>query len=208
MKKQVMVGDIVRAKEFQIRKLDPEYVEDLAAAYERKDEIPPPRVWLIKGRPNHFLTRGFHRIAGAEKAGLRRIECEVKSGTAEEAFADALSGDLGNGRRFTNKEKRLAVKKAMKQYPAWTSRKIADLIGVSHTFVAEAFAASDEPAAKKDKPMSEVIQKQLVKAAGAKIHYPTADKWLAEVKHLADKVMEALVDERTPAKDKEGVLFQ
>lgn len=201
MKKTLPLADIIRSKEFQIRSLDKEYVQDLQAAYEGadKDSIPPPRVWAIAGRTGHFLTRGFHRMAGADKANLKRIEVEVKNGTVEDAFADALSGDLQNGKRFTNKEKKKAAKKAMKQFPKWTSRKIADLIGVSHTFVSGlATVAKDDEKTKEFQPISAVLQKQLVAAAKAEIHYPMADKWLAEVTHLATKVVEAMADERRP----------
>ncbi len=193
MKKTLPLGDLVRAKEFQVRKIDPEYVEELSEAYGRKDEIPPPVVWTIKSRAGYHVTRGFHRIAGAEKADLRRLEVEVKSGTAEDAFLDALSGDRGNGKRFTNKEKRDAVKKAIKAYPEWTGRKIADALGVSPNFVAELRVSSDDTASTKAKKKQDALAnlRKTLLAVSREVPTPqTADDWLQSVKDAAKKVAE------------------
>ncbi len=210
MKKTLPLSDIIRAKEFQLRPIDKEYVQDLWKAYEGDDKasIPPPRVWKIKGRQGYFLTRGFHRCAGADKAGMKRIEVEEKSGTAEEAFADALSGDLNNGKRFTNRDKHRAVKKAIKQFPQWSARKIADLLGVSNAFVSGVLTVNTaERKAMESKLKSAELQRQLVKLAGEKIAYPVADKWVESVTELAKQVLQAMVEEKNPPKEPEARLF-
>lgn len=196
MKRTIPLGDIVRAKELQVRKIDPEYVDDLAAAYEAKEEIEPLRVWLIKGRPNHWLTRGFHRCAALAKIGRRGAECEIKSGTFEEAFADALSGNHGHGRRMTNKDKREAVKKAIKQFPDWSDRKIAELVGVQHNLVGEVRGLDESSTrAKKDKEKPSILQtaQKAAKKTLAELPTPqTADDWLAELVKHATAIAEAV----------------
>ena len=79
---------------------------------------------------------GFHRIAGARKAGKKQIQGRVFEGTRRAALLHSLAANQQHGLRRSPTDKRYAVGKALAELKEFSDRQIAKLIGVSHTFVA------------------------------------------------------------------------
>jgi hypothetical protein len=138
-KKRISMAEIVLAKRLKARAggLCQEHVADLAAAYKRGDEIEPPRVWRCKGMVGFHLTRGRHRHAAHKKLGYKEMECEVKDGDFADALLDAVNDNQTHGLRRSNKDKRQCVVILLAKFTDWSSRKLAEAAGVSHTFVDE-----------------------------------------------------------------------
>lgn len=194
MKKQISLKEIVKSKRLKARSggLDRDHVEGLAFAYEKGEEIEAPRVWVVKGLVGYFLTRGWHRIAALEKLGRSRVECEVKNGSFEEALLDAVQGDVANGLRRSNKDKKQCVDLLLKQFGEWSDRKIAEEAGVSHPFVSECRVVTVTTDAKKPlKKPSSPTHDGLVKLVKFAPTRSKADDWLS----LVVKAATALVEE-------------
>ncbi len=147
MKKQISLKEIVKSKRLRARvgRLDPDHVEGLAYSYGKGEDVEVPRVWDIKGLVGFYLTRGFHRVAALEKAGRSRVECEIKTGSFEDALLDAVQGDLGHGLRRSNKDKRRCVELVLSIRADWSDKVIAEKASVSQDLVAEVRAELPEP---------------------------------------------------------------
>jgi hypothetical protein len=113
--------------------LSQEHVEDIAAAYRDGADVPRPRVWKIG--TTHKLSRGFHRVEAAKRAGLTDLECEVFTGTEAECIVDAAGSNNDHGMKRTNADKRRSLKMVLSVHPDWSDRRIAEAIWVSHEFV-------------------------------------------------------------------------
>lgn len=97
----------------------------------------PPVVVFCDGA-SHWLADGFHRYFGADHAGLGKIAADVRNGTQRDAVLYSLKANATHGLKRTNADKRKAVETLLKdsEWAAWSDRKIAEVCGVSHPFVA------------------------------------------------------------------------
>jgi len=95
-----------------------------------------PLVVFFDGK-KYYLADGFHRYFAAKRANRTSVPCEVINGTLREAIKYSLGANSKHGLRRTNEDKRTAVEFALadKEWGQLSSRAIADLCGVSHTFV-------------------------------------------------------------------------
>jgi hypothetical protein len=109
-----------------------EYVEALATGSKF-----PAIVVFFDGVTN-WLSDGFHRLAAHEKNGAVEIEADVRPGTRRDAIVYSLRANETHGLRRTNADKRKAILTVLEdpEWSALTLRKIGDLCGVSHEFVA------------------------------------------------------------------------
>ncbi len=135
----IRISDIDLESSVQVRaKIDPETVAEYAAHIEaKKAPLPPIVVYGPDSRGKFFLSEGWHRVAAAKKAGRDGIMATIKDGGWKEALEHALGSNAAHGLRRTNLDKRRAVELALKHWPEWSSRAIAEKVGVSHTFVDE-----------------------------------------------------------------------
>jgi hypothetical protein len=124
-----------RSVQPRVRGLDEAHVEDLRAAYESGDEVPRVTVWKV----GHVckLSRGFHRIEGARRAGLKHLVCEVHVGTEAEWKLDAFTSNADHGLKRTPEDIRRAVVEITKLFPDWSDRRLAESLKVSHHTVAK-----------------------------------------------------------------------
>jgi hypothetical protein len=111
-------------------------VAEYGEAY--KDGVEMPPVVVFDDGTDLWLADGFHRVAGAKKAGMESISAEVKEGTARDAllYSAGCNGAHGLRRSKADKEKAVQILLADEEWANKSDRWIAEKCGVSHTFVA------------------------------------------------------------------------
>lgn len=114
-----------------------EVVGDYAEAVKVGIEFPP--VIVFNDGAENWLADGFHRYHAHKAAGKASIEADIRSGTAREAILFSLSANGTHGLRRTNQDKRKAVETLLAdpEWKAWSDRRIAEICGVTHPFVAQ-----------------------------------------------------------------------
>lgn len=142
----------------------PEAIDDYAAAYRDKAELPPIDVFLVNGVP--WVVDGFHRVAALAVTRTEWVRCRVLGdGTEEQAVWQALAANKSNGIRRTKADKRKAVLAALESPIGndQSSRVIAEHVGVSHEFVSRVRAEWEKSAVNVDS--SELAAGQLSEPA-------------------------------------------
>lgn len=109
-----------------------EYVADLAERVQDGDEFPP--ITVVSDGDTLWLTDGSHRLDAALEAG-KEICVAIIPGTRTEAVELACGANRAHGLRRTNADKRHAVELALRELDERSDRLLADLCGVSPTFV-------------------------------------------------------------------------
>lgn len=71
----------------------------------------------------------------AQNVGKSRVEALVTVGTWKDAMRAACGANASHGLRRTNADKRKATEIALREFPDETIRAIAEMVGVSHTYV-------------------------------------------------------------------------
>lgn len=103
----------------------------------------PPVVVFVDSKGVHWLADGFHRCAAAELAGFAEVAADVREGSRKDALLHAASANASHGLRRTNADKRRAVALVLAACPKWSDRRVAEVCGVSHPFVANVKKASE-----------------------------------------------------------------
>ncbi len=137
--RDITLSEIRRLPELQPRvSLSMDRVEQYAAAYRDGDEFPHLILYEIDGAL--YLTRGWHRLAGAEAAGRETHLCEVRLGSMADAEWDAATSNKDGDKSTlyrSNADKARAVQLALHARPSATDSDIARCVGVSHPTVAK-----------------------------------------------------------------------
>jgi hypothetical protein len=112
------------------------------------DSFPPIAIFRV----NDVLamTDGGHRVEATKRAGKQTIQAVIYDGTEADAIRAAIKANSTHGLPRTNADKRNAVLMALKAFPGDSDCAIAELSGVSHTFIAKlrkqlATVASSKP---------------------------------------------------------------
>lgn len=134
-------SELMLLHELQARKrgVDHGVVTQYAANMRDGDQFPPIVAFRITDRnfPFPAVVAGFHRYVAAEQCGMTEFEVELHEGTFKEAFVYAFRSNLEHkGLRYSNDDKRRAAEMALKLYQKKSARFVAELIGLSHRFVA------------------------------------------------------------------------
>ncbi len=110
-------------------------VSEYAEALKHGATFPP--VVVFEDGASIWLADGFHRFHAHKAAGLTEIDCDLRTGTQREAVLFSLSANASHGLRRTNEDKRKAVMTLLNdaEWSAWSARNIANVCGVSSTFV-------------------------------------------------------------------------
>jgi uncharacterized ParB-like nuclease family protein len=111
-------------------------VAEYAEAVTAGTEFPP--VIVFNDGSDHWLADGFHRYHAHQQAGKVSIAADVREGTVRDAILFSLGANGTHGLRRTNADKRKAVLTVLAdaEWATWSDRKIAELCGVGHPFVA------------------------------------------------------------------------
>lgn len=114
-------------------KIDQNTVDDYAALYEEKADLPPVVVFF--DGTDHWLADGFHRLHGASKAGRKKLAVDSRRGTLDEAILYACGANSSHGLKRTNADKRKAVGMLLAK-PEWA--------GKSNKWISETAIVSDD----------------------------------------------------------------
>lgn len=136
MKKLVLLTDIDFTNSPKVRDhICPDTVDEYAAAYSRKEQLPPPILAKSKDDKLYLIVDGRHRLHGVVKLGRKGIECETLILSREEILKEALKHNTTHGLRRSSDDKRACVSSALKQWPQSSDRQLADLCRVDHKLV-------------------------------------------------------------------------
>jgi len=117
-------------------KNDEGVVEEYAEAMKSGAKFPP--IVAFEDDTLILVADGFHRYAAAVRAGVKKIEVEVRSGGRREALLYAAMANVAHGLRHSNADKRRAVQRLLDdhEWAMWSDREIARRCGVSDHLVA------------------------------------------------------------------------
>lgn len=113
--------------------IDTGIVNEYAERMSEGDRFPPVDLYGSKSRC--WIGDGWHRILAAKQNGEKGIAAQLHAGGRADALRAALASNVVHGHRRTNADKRRCVEIAIKEFPKLSSRAIAEMCGVSHTFV-------------------------------------------------------------------------
>jgi ElaB/YqjD/DUF883 family membrane-anchored ribosome-binding protein len=122
--------------DLQVRdKINEDAVREYAEVIRSGGKMPPVTVFF-DGKSYH-LADGWHRYFGHKQAAFPEIEAEIHDGTRRDAILFALSANDKHGLRRTNADKRRSVLVILEdfEWSEWNNTKIAEVCGVSATFV-------------------------------------------------------------------------
>jgi len=108
--------------------------------YEESFEKLPPVV-VIRTKDGLLLADGFHRIAAAQRLGLKEIKAEIRPGSRETALEYAVVANTKNADPLTPEERDEGIRRLRQLHPGWSNQKIADVMSVSEDTVRHVFAA-------------------------------------------------------------------
>lgn len=115
--------------------LSEEAIDEYAERYAEGAPMPP--VVVFHDGAVYWLADGFHRCAGAVRAGKDTVPVEVKQGTQRDAILYSVGANSKHGLRRTNADKRRAVEMLLRdeEWAKKSDRWIAEQCGVSDPFV-------------------------------------------------------------------------
>lgn len=111
--------------------LNTDVVTEYAAHLKEGDSFPP--VVVFHDGSSYWLADGFHRYMANKQNGAESIECDVRTGTLEEAKLYAYGANGRRGLSLSREDKRKIVL-CMLQHPEWSqwaNTEIAKHVGVS-----------------------------------------------------------------------------
>ena len=120
--------------------VDPDVVAEYATAIREGATFPPVTVVRVAGDvPLLLVVDGWHRHAAHVQAQRKMIDVHVVDGTRREALLRAVAANASHGKQRTMEDKRRAVRMLLMdaEWAGLSSRELARLAGVSHTFVDE-----------------------------------------------------------------------
>lgn len=117
-------------------KLSDDHVTELAQALLKKKRVPPP-VAFHDGK-DYWLADGFHTVLAHKSLQRDFVVVEVRSGSQRDAVLYSCGANAAHGLKRSNDDKRKAVLTLLAdaEWSQWSDHRLADAVGVSHTFVA------------------------------------------------------------------------
>jgi len=96
-----------------------------------------PPVVLFFDDTDYWLADGFHRYFANKRINAPSIKAEVIEGTVRDAILHGIQANNKHGLRPTNEDKRKGVLTMLNdiEWQEYSSRDIAKICGVSHTYV-------------------------------------------------------------------------
>jgi hypothetical protein len=101
------------------------------------NEMPPAKLVYDHIAGTHWVRDGAHTISAALLLGMTEVKAVVEQGDYLDAWKLAARENTTHGQRITNADKRARVERALRHsmMTNMSHRQIADLCGVSDTFV-------------------------------------------------------------------------
>lgn len=136
---KIAIDAFIMDENIQVREgLDDETFLRYGTVMEEKgaDVFPPVRLGEIEGETALYLVDGFHRVKGAELAGIEEISAEIfHYASRDEMFEDALRLNSRHGKPLTQKERRKAAEIVILRNPEATQEVLAELCGMSQASI-------------------------------------------------------------------------
>jgi hypothetical protein len=134
MQKILNLADITLSQAYFVRDtINMEVVEDYAEALNAKAVFPAVDVFKV-GR-GYTLVDGWHRFYAYRKANKKNILANIHEGEREDCLRFALKCNRIHGLRRSNADKKRSAMLAIREWPKLVGREIADMVGVSHTYI-------------------------------------------------------------------------
>ena len=136
MIKYLNLDTLMLHEKFQSRAaISEDTIAEYAESMSNGDDF--PALTVIFDGVNYMLVDGYHRYHAYKKNGRAGCDCEVTHGTFRDAVTYALKANYKHGMRRTVADKRKSVMTCLddEEYKLLSSRDIAKLCHVSHTFV-------------------------------------------------------------------------
>lgn len=98
-----------------------------------------PGLTVFYDGEHRWLADGFHRVAGAKRAGIGGFQCRVSQGTQRDAILHSLGVNATHGKRRTNADKRRAAERALRdeEWGSFSDNRLAELCKVSQPFISK-----------------------------------------------------------------------
>jgi hypothetical protein len=111
--------------------LNTDVVAEYAAHLQEGDIFPP--ITVFHDGSDHWLADGFHRYMAHKQNGETEIECDLKTGTLEDAklWAYGANGKRGLSMSREDKRKVILLMLQHEEWSKWSNNEIAKHIGVS-----------------------------------------------------------------------------
>lgn len=109
---------------------DRDHIAALAACF---DDLPP----IVVLEPGRVVVDGLHRVMAARQLGRETIDGVAFTGTADDAYVEAVRANVTHGKALTLEERRAAVRRILGTHPDWSDRRVARVCGLASHTVAE-----------------------------------------------------------------------
>jgi len=146
MKKVYLALEEIVTEGLQTRvQINHDVLREYAEAETERGAVFPP-VTVFSDGQKYWLADGFHRVAMTRQQGKKKVAAEVREGGFAEALTYALGANAEHGLRRSSADKRNAVMVAYKNRNTLglgevpSANRVANLVGVSHTFVGNQLA--------------------------------------------------------------------
>jgi len=111
--------------------LNTDVVAEYAAHLQEGDVFPP--ITVFHDGSDHWLADGFHRYMANKQNGATEIECDLKTGTLEDAKLWSYGANSKRGLSMSREDKRKVILLMLQhsEWSKWSNNEIAKHIGVS-----------------------------------------------------------------------------
>jgi hypothetical protein len=93
---------------------------------------------LVNDGDRLWLAEGFHRFAARQQAGFDAAQFDIYDGDRAAAMEWSVKSNVQhNSLKWTRQDREWFVGKAVTQFPEWSDKRIADLVGMHHDTVAK-----------------------------------------------------------------------
>lgn len=181
-------------------KIDENVVANYADDITNGADFPP--IVLFFDDKDYWLADGFHRYFANKRINSPSIKAEIIEGSVRDAILHGIQANNRHGLRPTNEDKRKGVLTMLNdfEWQDYSSRDIAKICGVSHTYVSnlrtQLAGASVNVATKKEPPKEKKPVDPVQEFNEAEIERETlraaADQLREENENLQDKLTVAM----------------
>jgi hypothetical protein len=134
--RSIKINSICLAASQQIRaSMCAATIDEYAEAMVEGEKFPP--IICFDDGKTLRLADGYHRVAAAQKAGIKDLLADIRKGGEIECIEFAVGVNDKHGLRRSNADKRNAVKIALDRFPQHSSRQVAAMCKVNHHLVEE-----------------------------------------------------------------------
>jgi exonuclease III len=175
--------------------LNTDVVAEYAAHLQEGDSFPP--ITVFHDGSDYWLADGFHRYMAHKQNGATDIECDIKTGTLEDAKLWAYGANGKRGLSMSREDKRKVIL-LMLQHPEWSkwaNTEIAKHIGVSSMTIGRVKSGLIYDAEKDSKPKQFTKQGKVQKIDITKLGRPKKEPVVKPVPEPVTEPEEPKFDE-------------